>query len=232
MENKFIGVTFVFYKKSKSKYHAIQSSYIFKLKPFEFLKTDILKKAEEIIDVYLSDYVFLGISDLYMTEKLDVYNYLGRTSFYKLKDEEKADSMVLNIKEINQRLERTHKNYKKNLINVGFVYFNKDAEGKEFNSTIIVYTVIKDFDDLKTIYRIAEGSNFKNKIVKFSIENLNKRDLKFKGISDFYYVKNEGLFESEGVFESKEDIIVDILSWDKELKKELDNIYKDYLFVK
>src|SRR5690606_35068306 len=112
------------------------------------------------------------------------------------------------------------------------VYFNKDAEGKEFNSTIIVYTVIKDFDDLKTIYRIAEGSNFKNKIVKFSIENLNKRDLKFKGISDFYYVKNEGLFESEGVFESKEDIIVDILSWDKELKKELDNIYKDYLFVK
>src|SRR5690606_32069061 len=132
------GVTFVFYKKSKSKYHAIQSSYIFKLKPFEFLKTDILKKAEEIIDVYLSDYVFLGISDLYMTEKLDVYNYLGRTSFYKLKDEEKADSMVLNIKEINQRLERTHKNYKKNLINVGFVYFNKDAEGKEFNSTIIV----------------------------------------------------------------------------------------------
>jgi len=225
---KFIGVSLIFYKKDKyKKFRAVQSSYIFELKPLEQLLEDINHKAEAIINGFLLNFEYLGISDIYITESLGIYNYLGRTSFFELKNETDRDEIILSDDEINKKVSEIVQN---SLINVGFVYFNRDSEGPNFNSTIIVYTIVDDFISLNELYKIAESNDFKSKIVKFSIEKLRKEDLLFKGISDFYSVRNEGLFEVEGVFDKKEEIITDVLS-NKQFEKELDSINEDYKYI-
>ncbi|MCC9044159.1 hypothetical protein LNQ81_15920 [Myroides sp. M-43] len=53
----------------------------------------------------------------------------------------------------------------------------------------------------------------------------------FKGISDFYSVKNEGLFELEGVFENKEEVISEVLSF-RQLEKKFNSLRNDYMHIK
>lgn len=223
---KHIGVTLVFFKRNKNKFIGIQSSYVFELKPLDLLLNDIDDKAKEITNNFLSGFDFLGISDIYITENLSTYNYLGRTSFFDIKNEDETREFIISDDEIK---EKANKNVKSNLINVGFVYFNRDSEGSNFNSTIIIYTVIDKFFGTKELYEVAESNGFKDKIIRFTIENLRQEDLIFKGISDFYFVKNEGLFETEGIFDSKEEITDEILS-NNQLEIELNKINNDYKY--
>ncbi|MCC9044161.1 hypothetical protein LNQ81_15930 [Myroides sp. M-43] len=161
---KYIGVTLVFY--CNNTFTGIQSSYIFELKSLELLLIDIENKAKEIINKFLLSFDFLGVSDLYMTEDLSAYNFLGRTSYFDMKEEGESQKIIVNddilCKEVSEIIRGS-------LINVGLVYFNKDSEGSEFNSTMIIYTIIDEFNGMDVLYKSLKSSEFKNKIIELSV---------------------------------------------------------------
>lgn len=224
---RFIGISLIFCKRNKSKFKAVQSSYIFEFKSLNLLLKDIDDKAKEITNEFLKGFDFLGVSDVYITESFGVCNYLGRTSFFDMKREDQVQEIIISEDEINQKVNEIVEN---DLINIGFVYFNKDNEGSKFNSVIIVYTIIDKFLSMKELCEVAENNCFKSKIIKFSIEKLRVEDLIFKGISDFYPLKNQGLFEMEGIFDSEKEIIAGLLSNEK-LERELNEIKNDYKYI-
>ncbi|MDR0227781.1 MAG: hypothetical protein LBI72_01740 [Flavobacteriaceae bacterium] len=223
---KHVGVSLVFYREDKSE--GVQYSFVFEFKTFELLLEDIKARVSILINKYLFEYEYLGVSDVYTTEELKVYNYLGRTSFFDLKNESDSQSLILSDDEINVVLSEINE---ESIVNVGFVYFNKDSEGSKHNSTIIVYTVVNKIFQIEQLYAIAQSDDFKKKIIKYSIENLIEVDLVFKGISDFYAVKGEGIFSLVGEFEKKEDVLVDILT-KKQIREVFIGIENDYKFIK
>lgn len=223
---KHIGVTLVFY--CNNTFTGIQSCYIFELKSLELLLIDIENKAKENINKFLPNFDFLGVSDLYMTEDLSAYNFLGRTSYFDMKEECETQKIIVSNDILCKDVSEITRG---SLINVGLVYFNKDSEGSEFNSTMIIYTIIDEFNGMDLLYKSLEVSEFVKKIIKYSAENLMEEDLIFKGISDLYSVKNEGLFELEGVFENKEEVINEVLSF-RQLEKKFNSLRNDYMHIK
>jgi len=223
-QNKHIGVTLLFYKKEKEKYHAIMSSYIFLLNTYKSFVFDVEKTAKKLLMKEFCDFTFAGIADLYIAEKEGNGRYLGRTSFFEKKQIQEAKEIILKNNAINKILSENPKEQK---YNIGLVYFNNDSEGIKFNSTIIIYSQLRNIENFEQILKLANNKNFKKKIIKFSIEQLKLEDLQYVGIIDFYPIKHNGLFAVEKSFNDISNINEEIISV-SELRKKFNEVLKDY----
>lgn len=223
-QKRYIGVTFLFIRKEEQLYQAIQSSYIVEMKGFADLKKDITTLSEDLIISDFKDYSYLGVCDLYIADNQGEANFLGRTSFYEDKDIKQAQSYLLNKEKLKEAFSET-KAYEKS--NLGLVYFHEDPEGSEYNSTMIIYTLIENKKDLNSVLDIGESKAFKQVVCDFSIEQLYIDSLKFVGISELYKIKNKGLFERIAEFENLSEVEEEILN-DKALEARFGEVFEDY----
>ena len=227
----YIGITLLFCKKGDLKVKGIQTSQIFELRTIQGVLGEVDTKATYLIGEYFQDYIFLGISDLFITEKRGIFNYMGRTSYFDIKKKSEALKLIIDQDILNNEIVKLKKKNKSYEANVGLVYFNNDFEGKKYNSAIIIHTLINEFFiNSDEICKVAKDNSFKDKIVKFSIESLKTDNLEFVGVSDFYLVKGEGFFDVEGSFSNIQEIESEVLS-KKELIEEFNRVIKDYEFV-
>lgn len=227
MKKRYIGITLIFSKKVIGYYKAIQSSYIIEIESFSKLKEDINSIANSLLKSDFRDYNFVGVSDLFITDNEGEAKFLGRTSYFDDNNIEKARKHILNKKELKEALNRIA-GYKRS--NLGFVYFHEDKEGKEYYSTIIIYTLLESKKDLNYILSMGECNSLKQAICDFSIEQLYVESLKFVGISDLYPIQNKGLFEQIGEFENLNEIKEEVFG-ENDLKTKFDEILEDYQSV-
>jgi hypothetical protein len=227
MKKIYIGVTLMFYIKHDEMYKAIQSSYIIELSNFLNFIEDVNLLTSSLIKTEFLDYQYAGITDLYVTEKEDIGNFLGRSSYFDYKTYADAKKLILGRKEI-IKIINTHTISDK--FNIGFVYFNEDSEGSEFNSTIIVNSQLNNVKDIEGIESFAISTKFKQKILDFSVEQIGIEDLKFVGISDFYKIKGKGLFSISGTFKNFKSISAELIE-KSELEKKFDDVIEDYSYV-
>ncbi len=227
MKTKYIGTTLLFSKNVNEVYHGIQASYILKLNTFQHFIEDLNNLANETVSNEFPGYEYIGVTDLYISEKEGEGHYLGRTSYYNTKTLEEAKKMCLSSTKlsglISEKLE-------KDLYNVGLVYFNEDREGPEFHSTIIVYTQLKTVRDKADLAKMAKSSLFKQKITHFAVEQLFNDDLKYVGVIDFYKVQDKGLFVVFGKFEHFRQLKKEVLTAAK-LEKSYEGVIEDYEYV-
>lgn len=224
---KYIGVTLVFSLKENNVFKAIQSSYIFELTTFADLKENVQNLVNQLIIADYKSYKYVGISDLYISENEGEANFLGRSSFFKDKKISDSKKHIMNNRELEKTLE-SFSTYEK--LNIGLVYFHQDEEGKEYNSTIIVYSQILYKNDLNSIYKIANDKVFLQKIIDFSIEQLYVDGLKFIGISELYPIKSRGLFSQYGEFKDFRKIEKELIP-ENELENVFNSVLEDYQYV-
>tara|TARA_R110002012_G_scaffold294098_1_gene490032 strand:- start:9159 stop:9848 length:690 start_codon:yes stop_codon:yes gene_type:complete len=228
MSKKHIGVTVIFYKKNNNLYEAVKSSYIIEnASNFDIFKIKLSFKVKELLNFNFKGYKFLGVNDIYISEKEGENNFLGRSSFYEYNSLEKSKEFILKENELEVALIKSTEFKKKN---ISYVYFNKDLEGKEFYSTIIIYSQTKGNVDLNGLLSIATSKLFKEKILRYSIEKLNENDLIFVGIADLYEIKNSGLFEQKldvkSIIELEDEIIIE-----ENIEQAFNDVIKDYEYV-
>ncbi|WP_407845770.1 hypothetical protein [Chryseobacterium sp. KCF3-3] len=226
MKNKYIGVTLMFYKEESNKYVAVQSSYVLKLSNYKDFKKDVNALVDKIINKEYLNYIFLGITDLYISEKDGKGKYLGRTSYYNYKEIKQAKAITLSKNKINEII---CNNQKAKKYNIGLVYFNNDSDGEKFNSTLIIYSQIKNvknYDDLLFFNTLK----FKKKIVKFSIEELKIDDLKLVGFTDFYPVQKKGLFSLVSTFSKISELKKNVIEV-KQLRKKFNDVLSDFSYL-
>lgn len=225
---KYIGITLVFSSKEEKYCKAVKSSYIFKLKDWSDLKSDIVKLAAKQIKSEFKGFKYLGISDLYISEKEGENNYLGRTSFFN--DKTYMDAEKHTLKNKVKLLDAFTKSQLFNKSNISLVYFHQDKEDKQFNSTFIIYSQVSKSKDLEHIIKLAKSNLFKQKIINFSVEKLYLRRVKFVGINYLYGIKGKGLFKESGKFKNYSKIKSELLN-DKEIITKLKAIKRDYKYV-
>lgn len=221
---KYIGTTLVFIHTESNILKAIQSSFVIELSNYTDLKKKIKNLVNNLIELDYKNYLFLGVSDLYISEFEGEANFLGRSSFFDCKKLEDAKKHILNNKELKQALEDTMSFDKSN---IGLVYFHQDKEGKQYNSTLIIYSQIYRNKNLKDIYNFANSKQFKQKIIDFSIEQLYLDSLNFIGISELYPVRKKGLFSQYAEFENLDEIKSELIP-DNELEKAFNDVLEDY----
>lgn len=225
---KYIGTTLIFTLVEDNVYKAIQSSFILELNTIIDFKEQLKDLVNNLIQSdSFKDYSYLGVSDLYITESEGKTKYLGRSSLYDIKTQEEAKKYILNEKKIKKAFENTKWFDKSNL---GLVYFHQDEEGEEYNSTIIIYSLITKYDNLKYIYEFANSKSFKEKILHFSVEQLSYNRLIFIGISELYPIKEKGLFTQSAIFKSIDEVKSEVFS-ERELENAFKDVLDDYMYI-
>jgi len=221
MKNSHIGITLIFTSGNK----AIQSSYIMMKMELE----DLLNEVEKIANKQstLNGYKYLGISDLYITESEANEAYLGRTSYYDEKTKIESKRHVLSNSKLKLALSECE-GFRKS--NISFVYFNDDREGDDFNSSIIIYSQICKYDSTEYLHNLAKSRQFKDKIIKFSVEELYLDSLEFVGVADLYGVSGDGLFQRMTTFEEIMEIKDEILG-KNQIRLKLEEIEEDMSYI-
>jgi hypothetical protein len=227
MKKKYIGVTMMFWIKKNEMHKAVQSSYILKITDFLNFKNEINLLSLSLIETEFVGYRYSGITDLYVSEKEGFGNFLGRTSYFDYKTLSDAKKMVLGEFELNEIIES---NTIFDRFNVGFVYFNEDSEGLEFNSTIIIDSQLTNVKNIEYLKSFANSILFKQKVIDFSVEQLYLDDLKFIGISAFYKIKEKGLFSISCNFKNIGNINSELIK-SSELEQKFNEVLEDYNYV-
>lgn len=222
-----IGFTLLFWKKEDEIYKGIQSSFTLKITDFFHFDKQINLLVFELLNSEFKYFNYAGITDIYVSELDGLGNYLGRTSYYNYKAISSAKKLLLSEENIIETIVNQSSAAR---FNVGFVYFNQDREGKKFNSTFIIYTQYSTVQSSKELINLANSRDFKQKIIKFAVENLYLDDLTVIGISDLYEIRNKGLFTLEGMFNDFENISSEIIP--KELVQDKFNeVLDDYKYI-
>lgn len=226
-EKKHIGVTLMFYIEQEGMYNAVQSSYIIEMSNFLNFTNEVNLLSSSLIKTEFSNYKYAGITDLYVSEKEKIGNFLGRSSYFDYKTYFDAEKLILKEQEIIKRIKK-HTVFDK--FNVGFVFFNEDSEGSDFNSTIVVYSLIDNVKSFRDLESFANSKKFKQKILNFSVEQLFLDDLMFVGVSDFYKVKEKGIFAITGKFKNIQNITLELIQ-ESELEQKFDDVIDDYSYL-
>ncbi len=207
--SKYISATLLFIKEENCVFKASRFSKIFNCSNYEKLLKDIQIFSSEVVDTYYLNYTFLGVNDLFISDKEGNGRFLGRTSFFDNKTIQDAEEHVLNGLEVINALKKSQEMEK---INIGFGYFYKDEVDDENNFSLIVYSQVTKNENLEQITKLAKSRSFKEQIVHFSVDFIQLQRLKFVGITDLYGIKGPGLFEEFAEFSSYDEIISEIYS--------------------
>lgn len=217
----------MFYTKQDELYKAVQASYTIEMLNFLDFINKVNLLSSNLIKTEFLNYQYAGITDIYMSEKEDIGNFLGRSSYFDFKTFNEAEKLILRKHEI-MKIIKEHDVLDK--FNIGLVYFNEDREGSEFNSTIIVNSQMNNIKNIDDLWLFATSTKFKQKILDFSVELLCLEDLKFVGISDFYKIKGKGLFAISGNFKNFKSITSELIKT-SELEQKFDDVMEDYSYV-
>ena len=181
-----VGVTFVFYEKRTDSIFGILKSLVLEVEKVNFNnKTDEI--GNKIANHY--GYFYLGINDVFsVTGKTKNGEILGRTTYYEY-------DKIVKAKTLKNNFFKNPFDYKINICACSLIYFCENDKGEKFTITVvtIVESEIINFENY--IQNIANKEEFKNKIIKISIDGLTKLD--YIGIESFKEIDLEfNIFET------------------------------------
>lgn len=186
-KEKFIGLTLLFFQKRKNNYVAFLKSYVIKSNCWDDLQTEV----EHIV---LADkkLTYLGIEDIYyVSGPFREEEVLGKSyidEIVKIKD---AKSLLLKYNEYTCNFQRNKQKEKWFLFSLIYFYHDRLINDKLAIScyTPVFANTLKDAK-LK-IKAICETEIFLKKILPFKLDKMSYANLKYIGIEDVSYIKED-----------------------------------------
>lgn len=218
-KEKFIGVTLLFFQKGKNNYTAFLKSYILKSNSWD----DLQKEVEQIV---LADkkLTYLGIEDIYyVSGSFKENEVLGKSYIDEIVKIKEAKNLLLKQKEYTCNFQINKQKEKWFLFSLLYFYHDKLSGDKLAIScfTAIFANTIKDAK-LK-IKAICETESFLKKILPSQLDKMSYTNLKYIGIEDISYikedVKNGGAIEQNFKKYKEVDAIKELLPPNEKIEK-------------